>query len=542
MKRQYDVVVIGSGFGGAVSAARLAEAGLSVAVLERGRRWARSDFPRTPSQLSRGFWQQRDTHGFLEYRTFARMDVIQGVGVGGGSLHYFNVHMRPEAAIFTGPRWPARIQRSVLDPYYDIAEQMLGSERLDTRPERPLPPRTRAFLDAAQRTGHAAGLVPIGVYTGPDRLHPFGGNPQTACINCGNCLLGCHVHAKNTLDFTYLGLAERRHGAEVFPSHAVESIAPQGDGSYRVRFRRLDPTKPRFSEPGSVVARRVVVAAGTLGSNELLLRCRDVDRTLPRLSRALGRGFSGNGDMLFACAQDTAAEVDPGYGPSITAGLQLARDRHRIMIEDLGFPDPFFWFLEGILPPRRRRLRGLKRLGLSYVLSAIGLSPRSSRVSNEVDNLVANGRTGHLLPFLGMGNDASDGVLSLRRGEIDLCWSHAGSRAMFREMERAMRELSAAAGGRYTRSLLWKWPFHKLLTAHPLGGCAVGDSHTASVSNHYGEVWNYPGLYVIDGSMVPAALAVNPSLTITALAERAAYWILHGREMSAGDAERPKTA
>lgn len=541
MKQRYDVIVIGSGFGGAVSAARLAQAGLSVAVLERGRRWGKSEFPRTPSQLSRGFWQDREAHGFLEYRAFARMDVIQGVGVGGGSLHYFNVHLRPQAAVFARPRWPALIRRVALDPYYELAEQMLGSERLDTRPERPLPPRTRAFVEAARRAGYAPGLVPIGVYTGPERLHPLGGNPQTACVNCGNCLLGCHVHAKNTLDFTYLGLAERRHGAEVFPSHAVEGIEPQGDGSYRVRFRRLDPERPRSGEPGSVVAQRVVVAAGTLGSNELLLRCRDVDRTLPRLSRALGRGFSGNGDMLFACALATDAEVDPGFGPSITAGFELTRRGHRIMVEDLGFPDPFFWYLEGILPPRHRRLLGLKQLARAYVLSALGLAPRVSRVSNEVDNLIANGRTGHVLPFLGMGDDAGDGVLSLRAGELDLRWSHAASRAMFREMERVMREVSAAAGGRYRRSLLWKWPFRKLLTAHPLGGCAVGDSPGTSVSNHYGQVWNYPGLYVIDGSMVPTALAANPSLTISALAERAAFWILHGREMGAADKDRPNT-
>jgi cholesterol oxidase len=538
MKDRYDVVVIGSGFGGAVTAARLAQAGLSVAVLERGKRWSKTDFPRTTGQVSRGFWQERETHGFLEYRAFKRMDVIQGVGVGGGSLHYFNVHLRPRSDIFDSPRWPANVKRTVLDPYYDIAEQVLGSEPLKAPLGRALPPRTRFFLEAAQRAGHSAALVPIGVYTGPDRLHPLGGNPQTACINCGNCLLGCHVHAKNTLDFTYLGLAERRHGAEVFPSHVVDGIAPHGDG-FEVRFRRLDPDQPEQSEPGSVIGRRVVVAAGTLGSNELLLRCRDVDRTLPNLSPALGRGFSGNGDMLFACAVDTAQAIDPGYGPSITAGASYVQDQHRITIEDLGFPDPFFWFLEGILPPPRKRFRGLKSLGLAYVLAALGFSPRQSRVSTEVDNLLANGRTSRVLPFLGMGNDASDGVLALRDGEIDLRWSHKASRDMFREMERLMAQISGASGGRYTRSLLWRWPFRKLLTAHPLGGCAVGDNGTSSVSNHYGEVWNYPGLHVVDGSMVPSALAVNPSLTISALAERAAFWILHGREMRASDPAQP---
>lgn len=534
MSERFDAIVIGSGFGGAVIAARLAEAGNRVAVLERGRRWGKADFPRTTGQVSKAFWQDQANRGFLEYRAFKRIDVIQGVGVGGGSLHYFNVHLRAPATIFSAPRWPARLTRAVLDPYYDRAEKILESRPLTPPAGLPLPPRTRVFMDAAQRAGKSARQVEIGVYTGPERTHPLGGNVQSACVYCGNCLLGCHVHAKNTLDFTYLGLAERRHGAQVFPLHLVESIEPAGEAGYKVAFRKLDAERPSLGTPGVMFGRRVVVAAGTLGSVELLLRCRDVARTLPEIGPALGQGFSGNGDMLFAGAARTREAVEPGFGPSITARADCSTAEHLITVEDLGLPDPFFWFLEGALPPRRARLMATLRLVRSYLAASLGLGTRYSPVSAELDGLLADGHTARVMPFLGMGTDAADGTLSLRDGAIDIEWSHRKSRAMFRQMERAMAQISRAAGGKYTRSVLWRWPFRKLLTAHPLGGCAPGDDRAHSVVNHHGEVWGYPGLYVVDGSIVPSALAVNPSLTIAALAERAAFWMLHGREMSAG--------
>ena len=163
-------------------------------------------------------------------------------------------------------------------------------------------------------------------------------------------MLGCHVHAKNTLDFTYLGLAENTLGAEVYPLHLVDRITPVSEGGYRVTFNELDEDPSIASRSGSVIGREVVVAAGALGSTELLLRCRDVHRTLPRLSPALGSRFSGNGDFLLAGALDTKRIVDPGQGPSITARITHVSDEHRITVEDLGFPDPIFWFLEGSPP------------------------------------------------------------------------------------------------------------------------------------------------------------------------------------------------
>ena len=239
MHRMYDAVVIGSGFGGAIMACRLAQAGRSVAVLEKGRRWDKTEFPRTMGQMADSFWQKGKSHGFLEYRAFRKLDVIQGVGVGGGSLHYFNVHLRAPAEVFDNPAWPQIITRTLLEPYYDLAQDMMESRPLQPPVGRQaLPPRTQVFLDAARRASYPAEQVDIAVYTGKDRNHPGSGVRQNACTYCGNCLFGCHLHAKNTLDISYLGLAQRRHGAQVFPLHEVRSIRREDD-SYRVDFIRL---------------------------------------------------------------------------------------------------------------------------------------------------------------------------------------------------------------------------------------------------------------------------------------------------------------
>lgn len=534
MREAYDNVVIGSGFGGAIPAFRLARAGQSVAVLERGRRFLPPEFPRTVGQVGDGFFRPGGPHGFLEYRAFKNIDVIQGVGVGGGSLHYFNVNLEAPERVLA--RWPKPLGRACLDAYYGLVLTELGSAPLTPPSGKTLPPRTRAFLDAAARGKGGGSLVNIAVHTGSARPHANGiqGEP---CTYCGNCMLGCQVGAKNTLDLTYLARAEREHGAEVFPLHKVTGIRPaveKGEG-YWLDYEILDHAGQPSPERGRVYGRRVVVAAGTLGSNELLLRCRDEPGALPKLSAALGRGFSGNGDFLFAGALRTPAAIDPATGPSITAVVDRSTAEHDIHVEDLGFPDPMLWFLEGALPAGPGRLvEGLRGLG-RYLSRSLGLGGSNSRFSDEVARLVRGGRTNHFLPFLGMGSDAADGQLRLSRGQLDVRWSHRKSHAMFRQMEVAMRELAEASGGEYVTSFLWRWPFRKLLTAHPLGGCAIAEDPTRGVVDHRGQVFGYPGLFVTDGASIPSALSVNPSLTIGAVAERASFWMLHGRERTATD-------
>jgi cholesterol oxidase len=444
--------------------------------------------------------------------------------------------LRTPKEIFEQKAWPVAVKRPVMDPYYDLVQDMLDVKKLCPPPGRVLPSRTEAFLYAAKAAGGKdPDLVPIAVYAGPDdeRNNPHSGIPQTACNYQGNCMLGCDIHAKNTLDLNYLPVAEK-HGARVRPLHQVVKIEPLDDQGYLVHFEQPDTGKR-----GAVIGKTVIVSAGTLGSSELLLRCRDVHKSLPKISRALGTRFSGNGDFILAGTLKADREIDPSQGPSITAGADFSTAKHRIFIEDLGYPNPFMWLLEGMLPTSSRVVSLLKAVW-TYILAALGLGDGSTRISFEAERLFGGGFTSKFLPYLGMGTDAADGRLKLKDDSIDIDWNPRNSMAMFKEMEAAMKRLSHGVNGKYLTNLLWAWPFRKLLTAHPLGGCVMGDDPTTSVVNDRGEVWGYPNLYVADGSVIPSALSVNPSMTISALSERIAFWMIHGREMKAGDSDAPQ--
>ena len=392
---------------------------------------------------------------------------------------------------------------------------------------RALPLRTQAFQAAAAAAGRKAELVPIGVYTGPDRRNPHSGVPQSTCDYSGDCLLGCDLHAKNTVDITYIAVAEKS-GAEVYRSTtSIRSSPPITTATVCTSTAGIRIIPGAASAAGSPAGRSFSLP-GTLGTTELLLRCRDLHRTLPNIGAALGSRFSANGDFLFAATLHANRSVDPGVGPSITIGADFSTANNKIYVEDLGFPEAFMWMMEGAIP-NASHLKNPFRSLASYVLAMFGAD--HGRVAFESGPPLARRRDYRTPPYLVMGTDASDGRLKLRNGCVDADWNPRNSRKLFSEIEQALKELSDGLHGWFETSLLWRWPLRKSLTAHPLGGCPMGDDRDSSAIRHQGEVWDYPNLYVADGSAIPSALSVNPSLTISALAERAAYWMINGREI-----------
>jgi cholesterol oxidase len=518
----YDAVIVGSGFGGGVAACRLAEAGLRVCVLERGRRFGPGDFPDRPEQAPFALWDSTlNPNGLFDLRLMRDLAVLSAAGVGGGSLVYANVQLRaPSSAFASG--WPAAIDRATLDRYYDRTEEALQPRETPLDP--PLP-KIAAFAAAGRRVGHEAERLPLAVHFGEDRLHPFSGVPQRGCTNLGRCDIGCPRKAKNTVDITYIARAEA-HGAEVYPlTEAVRLDPPVSpDDRWRVSFRDL-----QYRVAGSVQAPIVILAAGSLGSPRLLLKNR---RRLPRLSPALGMHFSGNGDALGAAFNPTASDVREArtdYGPSMTSFLDYT-DEHHFILADGGLPSSFsglLAILRGLnaITGWRRILMHLLNLAIRFGLSDRQVTHRHLRLRSAppvTDSLV----------FLMIGRDAANGRMRLtpllRR--FDIRWSIDASRPLFDAMDRTTRELAHAAEATPCFPLK-AGPLGKFITVHPLGGAPMADDPTDGVVDDAGKVHGYDGLYIWDGSIVPRALGVNPSKTIAALAERGAELLLqtHGK-------------
>jgi cholesterol oxidase len=513
MEAAYDAVVVGSGFGGGITACRLAEQGWRVCVLERGRRFGPGDFPDRPEQAPRMFFHARhNPGGFFDLRLMKDVAVMTGAGVGGGSLVYANVQLRAPDDVFDDPAWPAAIDAVSLRPYYDRTEAALDPRET---PAEPALDKIRAFDAMAARAGLVSSRLPIAVHFGEDRRHPFSGVPQQGCDNLGRCDIGCPRNARNTVDITYVARAES-HGAEVFPLHEVSQIEPPARAGehWRVRYRDL-----QYRIGGEVSAPVVVLAAGTLGSTRLLLKNR---RRLPRLSPALGTRFSGNGDALSLAIDPTAPDVSGAradVGPTMTSRIDLNAEDH-FMVADGGLPHNF----GGLLAIVRgiNAITGLGRVALvaKNAAAKAGLSDRP--VTHR--NMTLSKRMapiGDTLVFLNIGRDAADGRMRLTPlfRCFDIRWSKDASAELFQKMRRMAGTLAEAAGAT-SFFALDAGPLGKFITVHPLGGCPMSDDPRAGVVDEHGRVHGYDGLYVLDGSIVPTALGVNPSKTIAALAER----------------------
>lgn len=519
MPDQFDAVVIGSGFGGAVAACRLAEAGYGVVVLERGRRWSPSTFPRKPEDP--WLWDHAHPelrHGWIDFRFFPTMGVVQGAGVGGGSLIYANISVNAKPDTFEAG-WPPEIRYAVLEPHYRAVKEMLAARAV---PESQWPERTRMLRLAAERAGAMDRFEPLDLAVTFDEGWHYGlpephahshskqfvnvhGRSQGSCVHLGNCDVGCDVGARNTLDLNYLARAET-HGAQVRALHLVRRVEPTAAG-YRVGFDRIEDNR---LVPDAVAGRVVVLAAGSLGSTELLLRCREQYGTLPNVSGFLGRNWSSNGDFLTPAVHPLRT-VSPTRGPTITAAVNFLDggwDGQRIFIEDGGFPD----FLRNALTELTQDPAHPQPVIRAFVNSIRFLLSGPDPVR-------------HVMPWFAQGRDAGNGRLSLRGGRLILDWDIRESEPTMEAIVDAHKAFARSTGGLPFVPLTWTAARY-LATPHPLGGCNMGTSPDDGVVNHAGEVFGYPNLFVSDGSIVPRAIGHNPSKTIAALGERIAALIV----------------
>ena len=550
MDGHFDAVIVGSGFGGSVTAYRLAEAGLRVCVLERGQAYPPGSFTRSPYRARESFWDpDRGLRGMYHYWSFRGIDALVSSGLGGGSLIYANVLLRKDEKWFVEEDvndggfeyWP--VTRADLDPHYDRAEKMLGAQRypVEHEPYRSTP-KTVAFKEAAERNGMEVfhpnlavtfanpGREPVpGEAIVEGRYPSLHGKTRVTCQLTGECDVGCNFGAKNTLDHTYLSAA-KHHGAELWTGCDVRTIRPRPGGGYEVGYRDLDDERPGLR---TLSADRLVISAGTLGSTNLLLRNRSA---FPRLSRKLGTRFCGNGDLLtmaINCRDERGGKrvpriIDPGYGPVITTtarmpdGSDEGGEGRGFYLQDAGFPQHLSWVLHFIATPTT--LWRWRKGALYLVENWLRGTPSTDVTAQIADMLQASELSAGVLPLLGMGRDVPDGNMYLRDGRLDIDWKRAKSDHYFERLRATSRSFAQALGGRFAENPLWF--LGRVITVHPLGGAPMGRHAGEGVTDQYGEVFGHPGLHVLDGAIMPGPVGPNPSLTIAAVADRSCDRIL----------------
>jgi cholesterol oxidase len=515
MRAAYDAVVIGSGFGGSVAACRLAQAGFSVGVFERGRSYETNPFPRNWNNPTDG-WLWSDGQGLFDVKPFEEMTIVQCAGLGGGSLIYANVHLRAPAELFA-QGWPRGYTRATLDPYYDLVAYMLDINSIKKSTHLGIPAKTRLMADVAHKLNRSEQFCypNIAVNFGPPEVeaHNKFGAIQQGCRFCAECDIGCNYHAKNTLDLNYLTVA-RRENADIGTQCEVLSIEPIVDSEYKYHISFKDHSNGGRTDGSK--AKCVFVCAGAVNSTELLLRCRDVYRTLPKLSDRLGYGYSGNGDFL-AFAFDTASPFKPSEGPTITTGIVYSRNDH-------GF-DNWFIFQEGGYP---REIGGLLQL-LNPRFQFFRESEILTRDAfHDAFRSKSSGKAGFPDPgsdrtaiFLAMGRDLANGKIELNSlsKELKIKWDTPSNLPLYSAEQRFSTDVAEALGGNVALNPLWRL-FHVPVSVHNLGGCLMADSPDVGVTDSNGEVFGYPNLFVLDGAILPRATGVNPSHTIAAVAER----------------------
>ncbi len=516
----YDYLIIGSGFGGSVSALRLAEKGYKVAVLEAGKRFKDEDFPETTSNIRKYLWAPPlRCFGILRVTKLPDIKIANGTGVGGGSLGYANTLLVPPDAYYNDPQWADMNEwRSVLNPFYETAKKMLG-----VTPNIKLTKMDEILRDMAVEMGRGETfrMQDVGVYFGepektvPDPFFDGRGPDRTGCCFCGGCMIGCKKNAKNTLVKNYLYLAEQL-GVKVFPERTAKLIHERNGGGYKIDTVR---TTSLFSkgDKRTFEAKNLVFSAGVLGTLELLFKCREKG-TLDRLSPMLGRRVRTNSEVLTGVIERDR-NVDNTQGIAITSSIYPDEITHAEPIRfakgsdlmNLGmtlmtgkgnsFVRPMKWLWNVIKSP------------IDFINTHILLMGTAQRTTTLVfmqtidDSLRIFRKRKWFFPFIkSMSSEQEEGrqrAPAYMQIAQDITSAYA-------------EKVDGIACNQATEVLS-----NKGMTAHILGGCAIGSDSNQGVIDGQNRVYGYEGMYVVDGSMIPANLGVNPSLTITAMAEHA---------------------
>lgn len=510
----YDYIVIGSGFGGSVSALRLAEKGYRVAVLEKGRRYRTKDFPATNWNLRKFLWVPRlGLYGIQMLTLMRHVFILHGGGVGGGSLVYANQLLVPPDEVFQKPEWGPGDWKTKLMPFYELGQRMLGATRCPTVGEAD---EILAEIGKEIRGENTFHINDVGVFFGepektvPDPYFNGDGPERTGCNFCGACMIGCPIGAKNTLDKNYLHLAEKKYGVEIHPETEVTGVRPAETG-----YEVITKKSTGFRHPQKTIfARGVVFSGGVLGTIKLLFECKS-QGLLPNISNNLGYSVRTNSEALLTItANDPKADYSNHI--AITSGIYPDQKTHIEVV---------------------RYNKGSDVMG-SLVTILTGGGGRIPRFIRFLGNILKH-PWAFLKSFWIFGWGARTPILLVMQTaennfqfNYKRRWWRLGNKTINSEISPNSKkipsyipianEVAKRMGDKINGQPMSAWTevlFDISSTAHILGGCAMSDSAADGVVDFAGQLHGYPNLYVVDGSNVPVNLGVNPALTITAIAE-----------------------
>ncbi|MEK7286424.1 MAG: GMC family oxidoreductase [Nitrospirota bacterium] len=533
LSERYDAIIVGSGYGGAVAASRLARLGLQVCLLERGREILPGQYPDNTEQFLEAI-QMGTSSGsrgsptaLFDVRCHRDINVLTGCGLGGTSLIDAGVCLRPDRDILQDAIWPDAIQNDQRMPhFYEKAEGMLAPSIYPIG--FPLPSKFHRIGQAVQETtvGSKTSRPPllINFDSLPNRRNAAG-VLQEPCVLCGNCMTGCNYGAKSTLLTNYLPDA-KRHGAKLFTQ--IEVLSIQQDGAlWRVLIKRITPQKQKEK---TLILRsdRVILSAGTLGTTEILLRSQEKGL---RLSNALGHRFSGNGNMI-GVIFNTNYPMNgvglnahtPPIGPCTTGQIDLRLGQalqNNITLTDLAFPEAISKWLPQLL----------SALAKTHQTGTESLQKRLQEETRIIQSKIRGSSVGavhNTAALFATAHDGSGGRIIMEKDRIKILWPGISRQPEFYRTNEMLQKIAEQLGGAYLQNPIWNDLLgHGRISWNPLGGAVMADDAKAGVVNHKGQVFSsdcgsevYSGLYVMDGSVIPRSLGVGPLLTICALSER----------------------